>query len=275
MPDQFNGVNMDTISVRHPKFELECPMSLNWLGGDALRSQFFNSMSMLFPVGERYFMDSLRRATSEIADHNLREQIRCFIGQESMHSRVHANFNRGLQRLGLRNIAEPLIEWRISHSGWLRPLDHVAITAGVEHFTSLFGEATLLESRWLAGGHPELQALWMWHAAEEIEHGSVPLVVYASLGGGYLRRVGWFFYVWLTFSLDVGVQTISNLHRSGSLWRTETWLRGMAFLFGRGGPVRVVLAGIPIYLRPGYVPTLSHSKRMAHAWLAENALRFL
>lgn len=106
-------------------------MSRDWLGGDALRSQYFNCMSMIFPSGERYFVDSLRRVLREIADPNLRQQVLGFIGQESMHHRMHAEFNRGLERLGLRNIIEPFIEWRIRHSAWLRPLDRVAITAGV------------------------------------------------------------------------------------------------------------------------------------------------
>lgn len=249
-------------------------MSLDWLGGDTLRSQFFNAMSMIFPSGERYFVDSLRAVTSEIADTELREHVRGFIGQESVHWRMHTDFNQGLERMGLRNIVEPFIEWRIRHSGWLRPLDRLAITAGVEHFTSLFGQATLRNDAWLAGGHPELQTFWRWHAAEEIEHGSIPLAVYNALGGGYFRRVMWFFYVCATLSLDSIIQMTCNLHRSGSLWRFETWRRGIAFLFGRGGPIRVALAGFPRYLRPGYVPMFSHTTPTAHAWLSANAHRF-
>ena len=249
-------------------------MSLDWLGGDALRSQYFNSLSMVFPSGERYFIESLRRVSGEIDDPHLRRQVQGFIGQESTHHRMHAEFNHGLEQLGLRNIIEPFIEWRIRHSQWLSPLDRLAITAGVEHFTSLFGATALRGDGWFAGGHPELRAFCMWHAAEEIEHGAIPLTLYNRLGGGYLRRVTWFFYVSVTLSLDALIQLFSNLHRSGSLWRTRTWLHGIAFLFGRGGPGQVALSGVPSYLRPGYVPVFDHANLLAQSWLAQNAFRF-
>lgn len=214
------------ITVRHPQFHLSDTTSAAWLGGDAFRSQFFNSLSMIFPSGERYFIDSLRRVMRDISDPRVREHVLGFIGQESSHHRIHADFNRSLERLGLRNVVEPFIEWRIRHSGPVGPLDHAAITAGVEYFTSLLGEATLTRDGWLAGGPPELQALWKWHAAEEIEHGFIPLEVYGALGGGYLRRVVWFFYVSVTLSVDALIQTICNLHRTGAMWCLETWTRG-------------------------------------------------
>jgi len=265
---------MSAIPVRRPNFELEGAMSIDWLGGEALRSQFFNSLSMIFPVGERYLVDSLRRVAEEISDSELRQNLRGFIGQEVMHRQVHADFNDQLERLGLHNIVEPFIEWRIRQSGWLSPLDHIAIAVGVEHFTSLFGKAALDDRSLLAGGHPELQALWTWHAIEEVEHSAIPLAVYRALGGGYARRLTWFCHVSMTLFLDIAVQTSSNLYRSGSLFRMSTWLRGFSFLLGRGGPVRVALAGLPKYLRPGYVPRLPVANAIVQAWLSENVRRF-
>jgi predicted metal-dependent hydrolase len=37
---------MYAIAVRHPQFAMQAAISLDWLDGDALRSQYFNSMSM-------------------------------------------------------------------------------------------------------------------------------------------------------------------------------------------------------------------------------------
>lgn len=84
----------------------------------------------------------------------------------------------------------------------------------------------------------------------------------------------WFCYVWVTLSTDVVIHMIGNLHRSGSLWRTKTWLRGIAFVFGPGGPVQVALVGFPGYLRPGYVPVFNHANPNAQSWFAQNAFRF-
>jgi predicted metal-dependent hydrolase len=265
---------MNAFSVRHPRFAVSGPDSLDWLAGDAFRSQFFNSFSMLFPIGERYFIESLTRAVDQIDDLEVKLSVKVFIGQESSHRRIHVEYNRSLERLGLTNIAEHFLQWRIDHSRWLSPLDHVAITAGVEHFTTVIGEGLLANDDWLAGASPELDALWRWHAAEEVEHGWIPLSVYEQLGGGYLRRILWFFYVCVTLLLDIGLQTVLNLRNSKQLWRIQTWRQGLAFLFGRKGPACYAIAAVPRYLRPHYTRSRPGLSSLAKDWLSANAQRF-
>jgi len=262
---------MNEITVRRPDFDLDREISCHWLGGDAFRSQVFNSLSMMFPCGEQYFIDALRRVATDITEPALREEIRGFIGQEAIHRQVHAKLNREMERQGLRNLAEPMALWRIHRSRSRPALDHLAITAGYEHFTAIFGEAVLRDDSWLDGAPPNLRALWIWHAIEEVEHKAVSVAAYHALGGGYGRRIGWYLYATLFFLADVTVQTLYNLHRSGRLWRGRTWLHGARFMLGRRGVVWVVLHDWFAYLRPGYLPRHGATLDKARSWLAENS----
>ena len=40
--------------------DLEAPIARHWNGGDAFRTAYFNALSMSFPVGEQFFIDSVR-----------------------------------------------------------------------------------------------------------------------------------------------------------------------------------------------------------------------
>mgnify|MGYP003452248881 FL=1 len=77
------------IRPRHLDFNLPKPLPRHWHGGDAFKTHLFDSMSVLFPDGERFFIDSVRQFRDQISDPLLKEQIRGFIGQEGHHSREH------------------------------------------------------------------------------------------------------------------------------------------------------------------------------------------
>ena len=64
-------------------------------------THFFNALSLLFPAGERFFMDSVRNYRDRIHDPVLRKQVLGFIGQEAMHTREHVDYNDLLQTAGL------------------------------------------------------------------------------------------------------------------------------------------------------------------------------
>ena len=51
---------MTDLVVRRLLVDLTTPFAQRWNGGDAFRSAFFNALSMSFPWGEQYFMDSVR-----------------------------------------------------------------------------------------------------------------------------------------------------------------------------------------------------------------------
>lgn len=87
-----------------------CPaIAARWNGGDALRKAFFNALSMSFPVGEQYFIDSLRSGLTMLPNAGracFADDVRGFVGQEATPRRLHALFNRHRERQGLPNDIE-------------------------------------------------------------------------------------------------------------------------------------------------------------------------
>jgi predicted metal-dependent hydrolase len=54
-------MTMTDLVVRKLLVDLTTPFAARWNGGDAFRSAFFNALSMSFPLGEQYFIDSVRQ----------------------------------------------------------------------------------------------------------------------------------------------------------------------------------------------------------------------
>ncbi|GAB6044194.1 metal-dependent hydrolase [Endothiovibrio diazotrophicus] len=262
------------IPVRHPRIDLSQGFAPHWLGDDAFRSQLFNAFSMSFPIGEKYFIDTVREALPSIEDARLREDIRGFCGQEAVHSALHRQFNAVLEKQGLRNIIERLAGWRIRRSERFTLHSRLAIVMAYEHFTAVFGDALLRDIGWLSGARPPMRLLWTWHALEESEHKAVAFDTYLALGGGYPRRVGWFLYVSLVMGIDTAVQTLLNLHHSHRLFRWNTWRSATTFLFGRRGALLHTLPHWLAYLKPGFHPRQNDTDALVRDWLERNAEAF-
>ena len=97
---------MTDLVVRRLLIDLTAPFPARWNGGDAFRSAFFNALSMSFPLGEQYFIDSVRAGIKTLpqADQDrLATEVQGFIGQEATHRHLHARFNRHLITWGLVN----------------------------------------------------------------------------------------------------------------------------------------------------------------------------
>ena len=112
---------MTELVVRRLLIDLEAPFEPRWNGGDAFRSAFFNALSMSFPVGEQYFIDSVRaglKGLDETRRAPLAAEVQGFIGQEATHRRLHALFNGHLERQGLRNTLQGRAARRIVLGDW-------------------------------------------------------------------------------------------------------------------------------------------------------------
>ena len=47
--------------VRRLLVDMEQPIARHWCAGDPFRTAFFNALSMSFPFGEQFFIDSVRK----------------------------------------------------------------------------------------------------------------------------------------------------------------------------------------------------------------------
>ena len=56
------------INVRKPNFDLENDLAHDWFDGSAFKTAFENSFSLLFPLGERAFIESVKHFEKDIKD---------------------------------------------------------------------------------------------------------------------------------------------------------------------------------------------------------------
>src|SRR4051794_25466927 len=64
-----------------------------WHGDDPIATAFHNALSALFPQGERFFIETVKRYR-HLGSAKLQKQIATFIAQEALHTREHLVFNR-------------------------------------------------------------------------------------------------------------------------------------------------------------------------------------
>jgi len=267
---------MCSLVVRRLLVDLETPIERRWNGGDAFRTAFFNALSMSFPAGEQFFIDSVRRGLPDLPQAErarFQPEVQGFIGQEATHRRIHGLFNGHLAAQGHVNTWERRIKWRLSHLERVQARHWVAITAAIEHFTAILAEHLLEHADPLQGAEARLQTMWLWHAAEESEHRSVAFDLYRALGGSERWRRRWFYLVTLDFVVDALRQTARNLRHDGELWKWRTWRSAARFFFGRTGLVRCTFGPWRAYLRGNFHPAAQGGERGAR-WLAVNAGEF-
>ena len=66
---------------RDLRFDLPVERAKDWHGLGSHVTHFFNALSLLFPAGERFFMDSVRNYRDRIDDPVLKQQVLGFIGR--------------------------------------------------------------------------------------------------------------------------------------------------------------------------------------------------
>ena len=268
---------MTDLVVRRLLIDLKTPFPARWNGGDAFRSAFFNALSMSFPAGEQFFIDSVRDGLKALPIDQqaaLAPEVQGFIGQEATHRRIHGLFNAHLGKLGFDN-------W-IERKGMLRRAAHadddlrnqVAATAATEHFTALFADWMLRHPEALEGAEPRLQTLWMWHCAEESEHRNTAFDIYQALGGNHYWRIRVFKYITVTFLADVARQTVRNLWHDRSLFRWSTWRSCAKLLFAKDGMLRGNLGLWRDYMAKDFHPS-QHPAVKSQQWLRDNTAQFV
>jgi predicted metal-dependent hydrolase len=266
---------MSTLTVRKLNVDLSKGFGRHWLGGDPYRTQLFNALSMTFPQGEQSFIDSMRALPEpQIADPALRAEIVDFIGQEASHRFVHEQYNRQLAAQGLVFVRERSIGRRIRFLARRDPLDWLAATCAVEHYTAMLADGVLGVPSWLDGAEPDMHTLWSWHAAEENEHKAVAIDVYRAAGGGYLRRVSMYLQASVFLALDIAIQTTDNLRRDGQLWKARSWTSAMRTWLGGDGIFWHLLWPSLQYLSPSFHPWQHDNRHLSAGWLDRHASAF-
>ena len=134
---------------------------------------FYNGMSLTFPQGEAFFIESVRHYRDAVAGHQ-QAQIDAFIKQEAAHSREHLHFNKQVEEAGYEVTSiETELAGRLAKTKTNPPAVNLATTVALEHFTAIIAHACLCSDSHFRGASPDAARLWKWHAIEEIEHKGV------------------------------------------------------------------------------------------------------
>ncbi|MDG1944057.1 MAG: metal-dependent hydrolase [Halioglobus sp.] len=261
-----------SIKPRNRTHDIAAALEGEWMDNSAFLTAFFNGMSITFPVGEKFFIDSVRHYSDQIADPVLQSEIKGFCGQEGFHRREHQRYNetlcttRGYDLEKIEGTLTRRLNWAQKN---LPPMTNLAVTVAIEHFTAVLAELMLRPGSTIDNAEPSMRALWRWHAAEEMEHKSVAFDVYKAVGGteelrrSVMRRVSFLMTIELTRAL------FYILRKDGQLFSLSVWRKGLAGLFGKEGVFGGAWPLYKAFYTVGFHPWQQDTRDLLDQWAAE------
>jgi uncharacterized protein len=248
-----------TITPRDRRFGRGQPQSRWWLGGDPIATAFYNALSITFPRGEAFFIESVR-AFRDGTLPRLEREINAFIKQEVMHSREHVAFNRRVVDAGYEvgELEQAVIETLALTNG-KPPILRLAVTMALEHYTAIIAQAVLTDDRHFKGADSESRDLWRWHAIEEIEHKGVAYDTWLHATRDWTRVRRWaiksLMMLIVTFRFWPRRYTgMKILLRQDGIGGFSASARLLWFMFGKPGVVRKLIPAWLTYFLPGFHP---------------------
>lgn len=198
---------------RDIRFDLPAEHIADWNKGSVHLSHFMNTMSIFFPVGERFFIDAVRQYRDQVTDPELQKAVTEFIGQEAMHGREHEHYNALLYaRVPEAAQVERFVGALLEQIKKMPPHVRLSLTIALEHFTAIMADGVLKDPRVLEGAESRFARLWRWHALEETEHKSVAFDVWDTVMG---RGIG----AYLERSAGIGLESQLGAIRGSSFPR--------------------------------------------------------
>lgn len=241
-------------------FDLQGDIPRFWLNGDPFKTRFFDALSTLFPVGERFFITCVRDFKDRITDPQVQQDIKDFTRQEGQHSMVHTLYNNRLKAQGvdvdaiLKGQEKRLFGIIRKHTSREFTL---GITAASEHITAIMADCFVERPEIFTGADERIRALYVWHAMEEMEHKAVAFDVLRDYAkGSYSNRIRSMLLVTALFPYHTFRIMAHMLKVDGfSRWqRTKIWAKGLWWLYKPGGVFLPMTAKYFSYLKPGFHP---------------------
>jgi len=271
--DHLHPGSRHAIPIRRPGFAFDASIPKHWLAGNPVATHVFNGLNLVFPDGERFFIQSVRDQLPKIEDPALRKQVKGFFGQEARHAHEHERYFEILETQGyeIRTFLRRFHRFIELTSRWFPAPLRLAVTAGAEHYTATFG-AVALEDDFLDEAHPELRKLIVSAATEEVEHKAVAYDVLQATHPGYGLRILGFAVATLSLFFWAGYGTRMLVKQDG--FDRATLRRELRKLQARNGGrnARAVARRVRDYFRRDFHPNQIDDLGLAHARLAELGL---
>lgn len=262
-------MNTAALEIKPRPVNLEFPATVSrfWYDNSPIKSHLFDALSTTLPVGEDLFIFTVRQIRGQITDPLLQKQISAFIGQEAFHSREHAKYNNLMRQWGYdidkmdrsMNRVTRILRTRLS------PVQALAVTVSCEHLTAILAAAAL-RGDVLENADPHVKSLWLWHAAEEIEHKSVAWNAYHQIGGSYRTRVTWMNLAIMLFSVRISARILHMLRKDGLLFSLKTWKEGLRFIFGKGGFLPMLSKEFKDFYQRDFHPDQHDTQALVDQW---------
>ena len=214
-----------------------------WFAGDPFLTRMFDALSLTFPDGERYFIQSVRLFRDQIQDPDLKQRVADFIRQEAQHGIAHDKMNQVMKDQGMPvdQFIQRLNKVFKFELKYRSPQYNIAMTAAAEHLTALMAETFYGEKETLQDAHPYVRALFAWHAIEEMEHRDVAFDVMQQVGNvpEVTRK--------MALVLTTGLMFGFTLYRANVMLKCDGFnrtqrikmnVRGLQWLFGKQGKLR-------------------------------------
>jgi len=224
--------------------------------GSAVGTALMAVFSAIFPPGERFFVESVRRFRDRVSDEVLSAKVTGFIGQESMHGREHERLNEWFTSRGF-DMAVP--DAAIRFGLWLcerfSPTQQLAMTAFMEHFTAHLAEQWLTHKEFRGSTDAEMLKLWTWHGIEELEHKDVSFDVLQLVSKDEHReRLLALPLVLLCLAPGIVASWVYLMAREGKLFDAVRNTQDMWELFKPGGFLTSCLVRLPEFLTKDFHP---------------------
>lgn len=230
-----------------------------WLNGDPVATAFYNALSLTFPRGEAFFIESVK-SFRDVTPEKLQKEIRAFVKQEIIHTREHVALNRRVEEAGYDTAR---IEKRITESLELtkgRPaIANLAATMILEHFTAIMAQQFIANPKHFENADKETADLWRWHALEEIEHKGVAYDTWLYATRDWSRWQRWkvkalmMLIITRNFWTNRYNDTLDLLAQDGFTgFRTK--MRVLRFLLAKPGVARKIIVPWIKFFLPGFHP---------------------
>lgn len=239
-------------------------------GGDPAMTHFTYALSLLFPEGELFFMDSVRNYRKQITDPELKKQVKAFLGQEALHTKEHVAYNDRLNQWGIPvNWVDPWLKRGLNLVRRSPKKHQLAVTAALEHFTAIMANELLTNEELQNEFHPAHRKLWLWHAIEETEHKAVAFDVYRAMGGGEFVRM----FTMLGATAGILAATtflhVYLMARDGQLFNVRSWLKFTKWLFIKPALFIRLIPAWASYFKIGFHPWQHDNHELIAGWKAE------
>jgi predicted metal-dependent hydrolase len=257
--------NAKSESVMPTRRDLQFPLPADrvqdWVGNGGVQfTHLMNTMSLVIPVGERFFIDAVRHYRDQLQDPELKKAATAFIGQEAMHGREHDEYNAKMfERLPSAAVFEKRVKALLDFGqNNLPPSMRLSATIALEHLTAIMADGLLKEPMFAEKSEPGFHALWKWHALEETEHKGVAYDVWEQTQGrgakAYAIRAFGLVAATVIFWGMVTPHFVNFVRQEGKLSDAKGWKSFWRVAFGEVGFLRKMARPWFSYFRPDFHP---------------------